>query len=396
MTSALRSTARMTTSDATRDGGRHRRAPRNEPNPGAGALASLTESLPSSTAIEGAVTAPLIIAHRGASGHRPEHTLAGYELAIAMGADFIEPDVVPTRDGALVVRHDNELSGTTDIADRSTFADRRTTKVVDGQELTGWFVEDLTLDEVKTLRARERIPHVRPANTAFDGLFQIPTLDEVLTLARKSGVGVYPETKHPTYFAELGLALEEPLVAALQDAGFNGRDARVFIQSFEIGNLRQLRTMTELPLVQLLSSDGRPPDVVAADSGPSCADMATAEGLAEIAAYADGIGPHKTVLIPTDDAGASGTPTAVVDDAHAVGLVVHPWTFRNEQPFLATDLRAVAARTDGEQTAAAATGLAPQEYRRFFDLGVDGVFTDHTDMAVAVRHAWLRDQPPPM
>jgi glycerophosphoryl diester phosphodiesterase len=337
------------------------------------------------------VTRPLIIAHRGASGHRPEHTLAGYELAIAMGADFIEPDVVPTRDGALVIRHDNELSGTTDIADRPEFADRKTTRTVDGRELTGWFVEDLTLDEVKVLRARERIPDLRPANTAFDGLFEIATLDEVLVLAAKAGVGVYPETKNPTHFSELGLALEEPLVAALRAAGFTGRDAPVYIQSFEVDNLRRLRTMTDLPLVQLLSPHGQPPDVVATGGDLSYPDMATADGLAEIATYADGIGPHKTLLIPTGDDGASGTPTTVVDDAHAAGLVVHAWTFRNEHAFLATDLQAVSGDADG--VAATATGLAPDEYRRFFDLGVDGVFSDHTDMAVAARHAWLRDQP---
>lgn len=337
------------------------------------------------------MTRPLVIAHRGASGHRPEHTLAAYELAIAMGADFIEPDVVPTRDGALVVRHDNELSGTTDIADRPEFADRKTTKTVDGHELTGWFVEDLTLDEVRMLRARERMPHVRPANTAFDGLFQVATLEEVLALAAKTGVGVYPETKNPTYFAALGMALEEPLVAALRAAGFTDRDAPVYIQSFEVDNLRRLRSMTDLPLIQLLSSHGQPPDVVAAGGDLSYADMATAQGLADIATYADGIGPHKTVLIPTRDDGSSGTPTTVVDDAHAAGLVVHAWTFRNEHAFLATDLHA--AGGDATRIAAAATGLAPLEYRRFFDLGVDGVFTDHTDMAVAARHAWLRDQP---
>lgn len=336
------------------------------------------------------MTEPVIIAHRGASGHRPEHTLAGYELAIAMGADFIEPDVVPTRDGVLVVRHDNELSGTTDIADRPEFADRRTTRTVDGRELSGWFVEDLTFDEVRALRTRERNPQVRPANAAFDGLFQVATLDEVLALAAKSGVGVYPETKHPTYFAELGLALEEPLLAALEAAGFTGSDAPVYIQSFEVGNLRRLRTMTDLPLVQLLSSQGQPPDVLAEGGDLTYPGMATAKGLAGIATYADGIGPHKTVLIPTGDDGASGTPTTVVDDAHAAGLVVHPWTFRNEHPFLATDLHAVTETADG--AAMTATGLAPLEYRRFFDLGVDGVFSDHTEMAVAARHAWLRDQ----
>jgi glycerophosphoryl diester phosphodiesterase len=187
------------------------------------------------------------------------------------------------------------------------------------------------------------------------------------------------------------MALEEPLVTALHTAGFTGSDAPVYIQSFEVDNLRRLRTMTDLPLIQLLSSHGQPPDVVAAGGDLSYPDMATVDGLADIATYADGVGPHKTVLIPTRDDGASGAPTTVVDDAHAAGLVVHAWTFRNEHAFLSTDLHAAAADADG--VTATATGLAPDEYRRFFDLGVDGVFTDHTDMAVAARHAWLRDRP---
>ena len=196
------------------------------------------------------MAAPIVIAHRGASALRPEHTLAAYGLAIELGADFIEPDVVATRDGRLVARHENEISGTTDVADRPEFAGRRTVKVIDGREKDGWFTEDFTLAELRTLRARERLPELR--GTAFDGRFEIPTLEEIVALAAASGVGVYPETKHPSYFASIGLALEEPLLAAL--AGFEGP---VFIQSFEAGNLRELRERTRHPLVRL--TPGRRP-----------------------------------------------------------------------------------------------------------------------------------------
>ena len=283
---------------------------------------------------------PIVIAHRGASAHRPEHTLAAYVLAIALGADFIEPDVVATRDGHLVVRHENEISGTTDVASRPEFAARRTVKEVDGRRKEGWFTEDFTLAEVRTLRARERLPELR--GTAHDGRFGIPTLGEVIALAARAGVGVYPETKHPSYFASLDLALEPPLLAALE--GFGGP---VFIQSFEAGNLRALRGHTDHPLVRL--TVGEPPDV------------------AEIAGYADAIGPHKDQVIPRDGDGRLGEPTALVADAHVAGLLVHPWTFRPEAEFLPAGLDADA------------------ELDAFLALGVDGVFADDPGAAVAAR-----------
>ncbi|HEY9862027.1 MAG TPA: glycerophosphodiester phosphodiesterase family protein, partial [Candidatus Obscuribacterales bacterium] len=200
---------------------------------------------------------PIVIGHRGASGLRPEHTLAAYELAIAQGADYIEPDLVATKDGVLVARHENEISGTTDVAERPEFSDRKTTKTIDGVAYTGWFTEDFTLAELKTLRAKERIPGLRPGNTAFNGQFEIPTLQEVIDLAqRKSAelgrtIGIYPETKHPSYFDSIGLSLEEPLVETLNQNGYIGLNAPVFIQSFEVGNLQQLNQLTDVPLVQL-------------------------------------------------------------------------------------------------------------------------------------------------
>jgi len=330
---------------------------------------------------------PIIIAHRGASGHRPEHTLAAYELAIAMGADYIEPDLVSTSDGVLVARHENEISSTTDVADRPEFADRQTTKVIDGNEVTGWFTEDFTLAELKTLRARERLPDLRVDNTAFDGLFEIPTLQEVIDLARQAEVGIYPETKHPTYFDSIGLSLEEPLVETLHRNRYRGRRAPVFIQSFETANLRELNEMTKLPLVQLLSSSGQPYDLTVAGDDRTYADLATPEGLREIATYADGIGPSKDMIIPVGDDGSLLEPTSLVDDAHAEDLLVHPYTFRNENEFLPTDFQA------GDPTSAvfpAATGDAPAEYRRYFDLGVDGLFSDYPDTAVGARTLWLR------
>ena len=286
------------------------------------------------------MSTPIVIAHRGASAHRPEHTLPAYELAIELGADFIEPDVVATRDGHLVARHENEISGTTDVAERPEFADRRTVKEVDGVRKKGWFTEDLTLEELRTLRARERLPELR--STGFDGRFAIPTLDEVVALAARAGVGVYPETKHPSYFAALGLALERPLLAALE--GFRGT---VYIQSFEAGNLRALSELTDHPLVRL--TVGAPPDV------------------AEIAGYADAIGPHKDQVIPRAPDGGLGEPTSLVADAHAAGLLVHPWAFRPEPEFLPAGL-------DGGR-----------ELERFLAIGVDGVFADDPGAAVAAR-----------
>lgn len=328
---------------------------------------------------------PLVIAHRGASGHRPEHTLAAYELAIEMGADVIEPDVVSTADGVLVARHENEISGTTDVTEHPEFADRSTTKTIDGRQVTGWFTEDFTLEELKTLRATERLPALRPDNTVHDGLHAIPTLEEVVDLAQERGVGVYPETKHPSYFDAIGLSLEEPLVELLHASGWSTPTDPVFIQSFETANLRDLETMTDLPLVQLLGGGGQPYDLAASGDERTYADLATAEGLTWVASYADGIGPAKDLIVPRDDDGRLQEPTSLVDDAHREGLLVHPWTFRNENAFLSDDHRAGDPAAPGY---AAATGDAPDEYRLFFELGVDGVFADHPDTAVAARTAW--------
>jgi glycerophosphoryl diester phosphodiesterase len=326
---------------------------------------------------------PLVIGHRGASGHRPEHTLAAYRLAIEMGADYVEPDLVSTKDHVLVARHENEIGGTTDVADHPEFADRRTTKTIDDSQVTGWFTEDLTLAELRTLRAKERLPELRPRNTAFDGLDQVPTFQEVIDLARRAGVGIYPETKHPTYFQSIGLSLEEPLVAALDASGYRGRDAPVFIQSFEVANLKELSHRTGVRLVQLLDATGRSYDFVVSGDPRTYADLATPEGLAEIASYADGVGPSKNLVVPRDAAGNLLDPTSLVRDAHRAGLVVHPWTFRTENSFLPADFR---QGNPASPQFLDASGDAAAELRLFFGLGVDGLFSDHPGIAVAVRH----------
>ncbi|HET9211557.1 MAG TPA: glycerophosphodiester phosphodiesterase [Thermoanaerobaculia bacterium] len=320
---------------------------------------------------------PLVIAHRGASGYRPEHTLASYELAIEMGADFIEPDLVSTKDGVLIARHENEISGTTDVADRPEFAARKTTKRIDGREVAGWFTEDFTLAEIKTLRAKERLPF---RNQVYNGRFEVPALAEVIALARRRSaetgrtIGVYPETKHPTYFRSLGLPLEEPLLAELQEAGYRGRTAPVYIQSFEVGNLKDLRTMTDLPLIQLMEADGQPWDFTVAGDPRTYHDLATPAGLAEIAAYADGIGPDKRRIVPAGPDGRLLPSTSLVADAHAARLLVHPWTFRSDGSFLAPEYR----------------GDPGKEYDQFFSLGVDGLFSDFPDTAVKAREDWSR------
>ncbi|MGY2004290.1 glycerophosphodiester phosphodiesterase [Blastococcus sp. SYSU DS1024] len=326
----------------------------------------------------------LVVGHRGASGYRPEHTLAAYELAARMGADYIEPDVVSTKDGVLVARHENEISGTTDVASRPEFADRRTTKVIDGAPLAGWFTEDFTLAELRTLRAVERLPEVREENTLYDGLYQVPTLDEVLELRARltkelrREIGVYVETKHPTYFDSIGLSLEEPLMADLQEARVHKHTSPVFIQSFETANLRELEAKgVRVPLVQLLSASGRPYDLTAAGDPRTYADLATAAGLQEIAAYAEGVGPEKSQVIPRNPDGTLGTPTALVDDAHRAGLLVHPYTFRNENVFLPPALRAGVAPDD--------YGQALEEHLAFWEAGIDGMFTDNPDTGVVSR-----------
>jgi glycerophosphoryl diester phosphodiesterase len=296
---------------------------------------------------------PLIIGHRGASGHRPEHTLEGYRLAAEMGADFIEPDLVSTKDGVLIARHENEIGGTTDVEVK--FPARRTTRTIDGQTISGWFTEDFTLAEIKTLRARERLLF---RSHAYDGQFAIPTFDEVIELAQRLGrelnrpIGVYPETKHPTYFRGIGLPLEEKLIASLAKHGWDRKDAPVFIQSFEPDSLRLLRGKTSVSLIQLTSD----------------ASMLDAAGLKRIAAYADGIGPEKRLVVPIGADGSVGAPTDLVQRAHAAGLLVHIWTIRVDKPFLPAGYH----------------GRAEAEFEQFRDLGVDGIFTDFPDVAAKV------------
>ncbi|GAB2585840.1 glycerophosphodiester phosphodiesterase [Streptomyces capparidis] len=333
----------------------------------------------------GGLPRPAVIAHRGASGYRPEHTLGAYQLALDMGADVIEQDLVPTKDGHLVCRHENDITGTTDVADHPEFADRRTTKTVDGVRYTGWFTEDFTLAELKTLRAKERIPAVRRNNTLYDGRWEVPTFEEVLRWARNrrtaSGrpVWLHVETKHPTYFRKLGLGLEEPLAKLLRRHGKAGRNAPVFLQSFEPGSLQRLSRLVGNPLVQLLSSaSSRPWDFQEAGDPRTVADLVTPEGLAWTARYASGIGPTTALLVPTDPAtGRLGEPTTLVRDAHRAGLLVHPYTLRNENQFLPADFR---RGTDGN-----AFGDVFAAYRLYYGLGIDGVFSDHPDTALLAR-----------
>ncbi len=333
----------------------------------------------SSSALAAAPGPVAVIAHRGASGERPEHTMAAYTLAMEQGADFIEPDLVMTKDGVLVARHENEISGTTDVALRREFASRKATKTIDGQSVAGWFTEDFTLAELKTLRARERLPLMRFANTSFDGKQTVPTFEEILTLLddhrAKTGkrVGVYPEIKHGIYFDGLKLGMETPLLAALTKHGYTKKSDPVFIQSFEVGNLERLRKRTKLRLVQLMSETGGPAD--RADF--TYAAMATPAGLKRIATYADAIGPSKAMIVPRDAEGKSLAPTALVGLAHKARLQVHVWTFRAENSFLPLELR-----SGNDPTA---RGNLAAELRQFYALGVDGVFSDFPGAAVQAR-----------
>jgi len=351
-------------------------------------MATLTV-MPTQKVLAGTLTGqpPIVIGHRGASGYRPEHTLAAYELAIQMGADYIEPDLVSSKDGVLVARHENALAvlnpdGTVNATDTSTdvylrleFSDRKTTKVIDGRSVTGWFTEDFTLAELKTLRAIERIPAIRPQNTQYNGLFEIHTLQEVIDLAKQQSsllgrtIGIYPETKHPTYFDSIGLSMEEKLVEVLNANDYVDETAPVFIQSFEVSNLKDLNQLTNVSLVQLINNGGRPYDFVVNGDSRLYSDLITPSGLAEIATYANGIGANKNLIIPRDSQGNLLSPTTLVDDAHAAGLLVHAWTFRNEDVFLPSNLQ----------------GNPQQEYRRFYETGLDGVFSDNPDTAFAVR-----------
>jgi glycerophosphoryl diester phosphodiesterase len=358
--------------------------------------------------------APLIIGHRGAAGYLPDHTLEGYALAIELGADFVEPDLVATKDGVLIARHEPNLTATTDVSTKPEFADRkRTGWKVDGMPEEGWFAHDFTLAEIKSLRA---IQPLAERDQRYNGRFQVPTFAEILDMVkRKTGqaggrrIGVYPETKHPTYHRDLGLPLEDRLLEVLTRAGMNKREAPVFIQSFEVSNLQYLRKRTRVKLVQLIDGDDvdvkgevtlappsdKPYDFAVRGDPRTYKDMLTRKGLRDIAQYADGIGPWKPYLISSKclklsednkacvDANGDGKineadrvlmpPTDVVTEAHAAGLLVHPFTFRNEQRRLASDYQ----------------GRPVDESRRFFELGVDGMFTDFVDTARTARTLFL-------
>ena len=297
----------------------------------------------------------ITIAHRGASAERPEHTRSAYELAIEQGCDFVEPDLVISRDGVLIVRHENEISGTTDIADHPEFANRRRDRTIDDQRLDGWFTEDFTLAELKTLRCRERLPALRPQNTRFDGQDPILTFEELLDIAATAGVGVYAELKHPTWFRALGLPLEEAVTAALEARGWLGPQAPVILESFESRSVQRLKAMTGCRTGQLIALDGRPHG----GSEMTYEQMLAPRGLARVRTWADAIGPDKAWL---------ERKPALVADAHAAGLLVHCWTFRPENAFLPPDLR----RGDDP----AAHGDMAAELERARALGVDGVFCD--------------------
>ncbi|MFE0644186.1 glycerophosphodiester phosphodiesterase [Streptomyces sp. NPDC058877] len=324
---------------------------------------------------------PTVIGHRGASGYRPEHTLGSYRHALDLGAHVVEQDLVPTRDGHLVCRHENDITGTTDVADHPEFASRRTTKTVDGTTLTGWFTEDFTLAELKTLRAKERIPGIRQENTLYDGRWTVPSFEEVLRWAEDEGrrrgrpIWLHVETKHPSYFRSLGLGLEERLARLLRRYGRHRANSPTFLQSFEPSSIQRLAGLVDAPGVVLLSGPAsRPWDFVEAGDPRTVADLVTPEGLRWIASYAKGIGPTLDLVIPKDSGGRLGAPTTLVRDAHAEGLILHPYTHRNENAFLPADFR---------------RGTDPTEYgdafgalKRYLETGIDGIFSDNPDTAL--------------
>jgi len=323
-----------------------------------------------------ALSHPLVIAHRGASGERPEHTRAAYELAVEQGADVIEPDLVMSKDGVFVDRHENEIGGTTDVAARPEFADRRTTKTIDGVEATGWFTEDFTLAELRTLRARERLPELRPGNVAFDGQDPILTFEEVVAIAREASartgrvIAVAPELKHPTWFASVGLPMEDAFVAELERLGLTRAEAPILIQCFEVGPLERLSKRIDAPLVQLVDAEAGPADM----PGRTYAEMVTPEGLAAMATYADWVAPAATLILPRDAEGRSTGVSPLIANAHAAGLKVVVWTLRAENVFLPLERRSSAVEAEHGDMAAYIVDMR--------DAGVDAVFSDFPGLAV--------------
>lgn len=322
---------------------------------------------------------PQVVAHRGASGYRPEHTASAYLLALAQGADVIEPDLVLTKDGALVARHENEIGGTTDVASRPEFAGRRRVQDIDGERVEGWFTEDFTLAELKTLRARERLPQLRPDSARHDGEDGILTFAEIAALARRESVrlgraiGLCPEMKHPAHFRRFGMAFEPLMAAALRAEGLDSATAPVLVQCFEVGPLKTLAGLSPAPRVQLVSAEGGPADL----PGVRYADMVTAEGLKAISGYAQAVGPEWRLVLKVDADGALAGPTPLVADAHAAGLTVFPWTVRAENTFLPKALK--------RGVSPAAHGDAASLLKALYAAGVDGVFSDFPDLAVAAR-----------
>lgn len=352
---------------------------------------------------------PLVTGHRGAPGYLPEHTIESYTRAIEAGADFIEPDLVLTKDGVLIARHEPFMSGTTDVADRPEFADRKVKRNLDGVDVEDWFASDFTLAEIKTLRAKQAMAD---RDQSYNGKFTIPTLQEVIDLAKAEStargrvIGIYPETKHSTYHAGLGLPLEDKLLDTLKEAGWTEKTSPVIIQSFEVANLKYLHGKTNVRLMQLVDADGQdkdgnitlaapsaqPYDFVVSGDKRTFKDLVSKEGLAEIKTYADGVAPWKPYIQPSkqvdanndgqpDDLNGDGkmderdrvliAPTSLVKDAHAVGLLVHTWTFRSEPHRLASDYK-------NDPSA---------EYKIFYDLGIDGLFSDFPDAAIKARSA---------
>lgn len=325
---------------------------------------------------------PIIIGHRGASGERPEHTRAAYELAIEQGADYIEPDLVMSKDGILMVRHENEISQTTNVATKRQFAARFTTKVIDGQEISGWFTEDFTYNELKTLRAKERLPELRNRNRDYDNEFSIMSFQELLKfvqlMERRTGrvIGVYPELKHPSYFKSIGLPQDQLLVKQLNSFGYRDASDAVFIQSFEVGTLETLSEATDIRLIQLIGGEGTPPD----RPNLNFSDMVTAAGLRRIARYADGIGVDKSHIIGRNILGRLGGPSGVVKNAKSLDLLVHAWTFRGENYFLPEGMKS--------SLNPAEWGDMKREIKAYRDAGVDGFFTDHPDLALTALNEY--------